>query len=214
MLFLRRVPSVAVLLALFLSVSPSAETAGATPAGDRSRVVNDDQEIVRLATATLAGLERHRARGDGYLSYIALRDVLASHVAADLGLDAADLQRAWRVVDYDHQQALLAGLTQLGVPYRRNTSNPGSGFDCSGLTLFAWGRTGLALPRQSGAQIKASSWRSESTARAGDLVQYPGHIMMWLGAGRAVLQSRNTGATVELAFVSGRRELRFGDPTG
>ena len=54
-----------------------------------------------------------------------------------------------------------------------------------------------------------------STAKAGDLVQYPGHVMMYLGVGDAIVHSVMTGRTVELDTISERRvnSVRFGDPT-
>jgi cell wall-associated NlpC family hydrolase len=110
--------------------------------------------------------------------------------------------------------ALLAAFTQLGVPYRRNTSKPGQGFDCSGLTTYAWGEAGFVLQRQSTAQIRASAARDEMSAQAGDLVQYPGHVMMWLGVDRSIIHAPYTGRNVEVDAVSARHRVRFGDPTG
>ncbi len=49
-------------------------------------------------------------------------------------------------------------------------------------------------------------------AQAGDLVYYPGHVMMYLGVGDAIVHSRNSGSTVEITFVTGGRSVRFGDP--
>ena len=88
---------------------------------------------------------------------------------------------AWRATDDVHQTALLTALTQLGVEYRSATSEPGVGFDCSGLMLYAWGEAGFTLTRQSGSQISEADARDEDTAKAGDLAQYPGHVMMYLG---------------------------------
>ena len=106
-------------------------------------------------------------------------------------------------------------LSQLGVPYRHNTSKPGVGFDCSGLTTYAWAQAGVTLPRQSGSQINMIAKRSLDTAQAGDIVYYPGHAMMWLGVDTAIVHAPYTGRTVEVDFVSkGHRSLRIGDPTG
>ncbi|MGO1056105.1 C40 family peptidase [Crossiella sp. CA198] len=41
---------------------------------------------------------------------------------------------------------MRAALTQLGVPYRWGASNPGRGFDCSGLTQWAYRQAGVAIP--------------------------------------------------------------------
>ena len=53
---------------------------------------------------------------------------------------------------------LLAGVaaaqSQMGVPYVAYQATPGVGFDCSGLTSYAWGQAGLYLPHQSRAQAK------------------------------------------------------------
>ena len=87
-----------------------------------------------------------------------------------LEIDAGQLHQAWLVADQPHQIALLSALTQLGVPYRRNASKAGVGFDCSGLTAFAWGQSGVELARQSGAQLRNARRSARSTtAQAGDL---------------------------------------------
>ncbi len=106
-------------------------------------------------------------------------------------------------------------MTQVGVPYRSNTSQENVGFDCSGLTTFAWARAGLSLTRQSSAQIREAASIDRTSAKAGDLVQYPGHVMMYLGVGDAIVHSVQTGRTVELDTISSRKSssVRFGDPT-
>jgi hypothetical protein len=141
-------------------------------------------------------------------------DRIADDIALRLMVDPARLKLAWHTADREHQMALLAAFTQLGVPYRRNTSKPGQGFDCSGLTTYAWGEAGFVLQRQSTAQIRASAARDEMSAQAGDLVQYPGHVMMWLGVDRTIIHAPYTGRNVEVDAVSARHRVRFGDPTG
>lgn len=141
---------------------------------------------------------------------------VAAEVAVRLELDPGVLQQAWAAADRPHQVALMAGLSQLGVRYRKNSSLPGEGFDCSGLTLFAWGQAGVALPRSSRAQIKFAAPRTRDTAQAGDLAYYPGHVMMWLGVDNAILHSPTWGRDVQVSFVAKRKAnwVRFGDPTG
>lgn len=142
-------------------------------------------------------------------------DALAVAVASKLGIDSAAVQAAWRAADGEHQVALVAALSQVGVPYRRNTSKPGVGFDCSGLTTYAWGQAGVSLYRQSGVQIRNAAKVTADSAQPGDLVYYPGHVMMWLGVGSAIVHSPFTGRNVEVSFVSKRRVSRvlYGDPT-
>jgi peptidoglycan DL-endopeptidase CwlO len=147
--------------------------------------------------------------------YVRLRDEAAGLAAADLGIPAAMLRDAWALTDIDKQTALLAALTQLGVPYRSHRSEPGVGFDCSGLTAYAWGVAGQELPRQSRSQINGALRVDRTAARAGDLMFYPGHVMMFLGTGDAMVHSPESGSEVEITFLSERHSnnVVFADPT-
>jgi len=147
-----------------------------------------------------------------FADYLAARNKAADAVAAEMGLDHAALRDAWARADLAHQKAVLAALAELGKPYRYATSDPAVGFDCSGLTAYAWARAGVAIPHQSGAQIRAAAPRDRATAMAGDIVQYPGHVMLYLGVDGAIVHAVNHQDDVELDFV--RRDVRFGDPTG
>lgn len=193
----------------------AAPTSSASIAGAAGRARQADT-IADQATESLRILQRFSETGSESLlaDFDRSRDLVAVSVAGRLGLDAAQLQRAWRSADLEHQTALIAALSQLGVMYRRNTSNPGVSFDCSGLTTWAWAQAGRELTRQSTAQIRAAAPRDPSTAQAGDLVQYPGHVMLWLGVDRAVVHAIQPGKPVSVDLISAKRNLRFGDPTG
>jgi cell wall-associated NlpC family hydrolase len=143
---------------------------------------------------------------------VALAD-LAAATAHELSVGTAALEAAWRRADSPHQTAVLTALTQLGVQYRSNTSEPFVGFDCSGLTSFAWREAGVQLSRQSGAQISEAEERTEETAMAGDLVQYPGHVMLYLGVPDTIVHASNPQNDVEL-WLLGDRSVNFGDPSG
>ena len=122
---------------------------------------------------------------------------------------------AWAVADRAHQIALLSALTQVGVPYHRNASKVGVGFDCSGLTAYAWGQSGVELAHHSTTQLRNAAARTIDTAQAGDLVYYPGHVMMWLGVDNLIVHAPYRGHPVEVGEISNRRVKRakFGDPT-
>lgn len=137
-------------------------------------------------------------------------------VAASIGIAPGTLHRAWLAADNPHQIALLSALTQVGVPYQRNSSKPGVAFDCSGLTSFAWSQAGVAIAHQSSSQIRAASPRDLLTAQAGDLVYYPGHVMMWLGVDNVIVHAVGHGRYVEVDTISSRRVSRakFGNPIG
>jgi cell wall-associated NlpC family hydrolase len=140
------------------------------------------------------------------------RRALADAVAPAAGVSADELDAVWARTPEPRLVAMYAALGQVGVPYRRNTSAPGRGFDCSGLTAYAWGEAGVGLVRQSGSQIRSSAGRSLEEARPGDLVWYPGHIMMYLGAGRAIVHAPQSGKRVEVKPAS--RISRIGSPLG
>ena len=143
-------------------------------------------------------------------NYIAARDAAADAVAVEMGLDSAALRDSWSRADMPHQTAVLAALTELGKPYRYATSDPARGFDCSGLTAYAWARAGVDIPHQSSAQIRAAAPRDQATAMAGDIVQYPGHVMLYLGVDDAIVHAANRRDDVELDVVG--RNVRFGSP--
>jgi cell wall-associated NlpC family hydrolase len=173
--------------------------------------------VTTSAKQALENHERWMATDDAsaYRSFVWFRTQTAQYAAIELGYSEAEMIEAWAAAPVGHQLAVLAAMTQVGVPYRRNTSQENVGFDCSGITTYAWARAGVQLVRQSSAQIQNAARIERSEAKAGDLVQYPGHVMMYLGVGDAVIHSVMTGRTVELDTISERRtnSVRFGDPS-
>ena len=104
--------------------------------------------------------------------------------------------------------AVAAAESQLGVPYVWAAESPGSGFDCSGLTEWAWGQAGVSLPHFSGAQMAATTPVPTSDLQPGDLLFYgpagSDHVAMYVSPG-TMIEAPYTGATVRLT------PLRFGD---
>jgi cell wall-associated NlpC family hydrolase len=93
---------------------------------------------------------------------------------------------------------------QLGVPYVYGGASR-SGFDCSGLTMYVYGRLGWSLPH--GATDQASRGRRVSLRHleVGDLVFYGGsgyysHVGIYAGQGR-VIDAPHTGAVVSYSPV-------------
>lgn len=136
-------------------------------------------------------------------------------VALESDADAGRLFVAWISADRAHQITLLSALTQVGVPYRRNASKVGVAFDCSGLTAYAWGQAGYDLAHQSRTQLRNAALRTADTAQAGDLVYYPGHVMLWLGVDNFIVHAKGRRQPVEVDRVSTRRlkRVKFADPT-
>jgi cell wall-associated NlpC family hydrolase len=102
------------------------------------------------------------------------------------------------------QVAINAAMSQIGVPYRYATSSPGVGFDCSGLTAYAWGQAGVGLPHQSAAQAGSLPRVPVEAAQPGDLIFYYSpisHVGIYLGGGQLV-HAPSTGKTVSVANVN------------
>ena len=152
---------------------------------------------------------------DAYDLYLDLADKLAVDVANFLGVDVEDLQYAWRTADVAHQRAIMAGLTQIGVPYKENATSESIAFDCSGFVQFAWSSAGYVLPHGSNSQYAYSRRVTLKNAQAGDLMWRPGHVSMYSGIDGAILQTARTGRSVELHNMDSRilGWTRFADPT-
>jgi cell wall-associated NlpC family hydrolase len=189
------------------AVTLGAGAASAAPAVSRVEAATSDQISVTAAAALAAvGTDQFTAR---------LGNV-ASAVAERLEVDSGRLFTAWAAANQPHQIALLSALTQVGVPYRRNASKVGVAFDCSGLTLWAWSQAGIEMAHHSSTQFRNAGSRTLATAQAGDLVFYPGHVMLWLGVDDYIVHAPQRGDPVEVGEISNRRVKRakFADPTG
>ena len=66
-------------------------------------------------------------------------------------------------------KAVTAALSQVGAAYATGAAGPDA-FDCSGLTMWALARAGIAAPHSSYAQYAMGSGVARSDIRRGDLV--------------------------------------------
>ena len=110
--------------------------------------------------------------------------------------------------------AVSAAMSQLGVPYRFAAEEPGVAFDCSGLTKWAWGRAGVGMPHQSGAQYGSFPHVSQSEVQPGDLVFYYspiGHVGIYIGNGQ-MIHAPHTGDVVKIATVHWNKVVGIARP--
>jgi cell wall-associated NlpC family hydrolase len=101
--------------------------------------------------------------------------------------------------------ALRAARIQLGKPYHFGADGP-AGFDCSGLTMWAFKRAGVTLPRASRSQAGIGRTVSWDELRPGDLVFYyspVSHVGIYAGDGK-MLNAPQTGDVVRYSTVSRR----------
>jgi cell wall-associated NlpC family hydrolase len=109
--------------------------------------------------------------------------------------------------------AVRYALQQLGVPYVWGAASPGQGFDCSGLTSWAYEMAGMGLPRHSSDQAIGAMVPPDQLM-PGDLVVWQGHVAMAIGNDMMV----EAGDPVQISPVrtgnSGMNFLGFFRPTG
>ncbi|MEO6955295.1 MAG: NlpC/P60 family protein [Antricoccus sp.] len=98
------------------------------------------------------------------------------------------------------QGAVSAALSRLGKPYVWAASGPNA-FDCSGLTMWAYGQVGISLPHSSSAQGGSGPSVSLSALQPGDLVFMPGHVGMYIGNGQ-VVHAPTEGDVVKVVALS------------
>jgi cell wall-associated NlpC family hydrolase len=102
------------------------------------------------------------------------------------------------------QQAVRLARKQLGVPYVYGGSSP-SGFDCSGLVSWVYGRLGIGLPHNAAALYGVGRRVPLGSMRPGDLVFFPGlgHVGMYIGHGR-MIHAPQSGRNVEIEALGSR----------
>ena len=114
-----------------------------------------------------------------------------------------------------------AAKSQLGVPYQFGASSPSHAFDCSGLTMYAYGKAGISLPHLAAGQATLGWWVSRNSLRPGDLLFFDTngsgkvtHCGIYLGNNEFVSAQSGGGKVMEASlgnsywsrtFVTARR---------
>jgi len=98
-------------------------------------------------------------------------------------------------------RAAQVAMQYLGVPYRWGGASP-SGFDCSGLAMYAYGKVGVSMAHYTGA-IWSAYPRVTGDLQVGDLVFFNGlgHMGIYIGNGMMV-HAPHTGDVVRVASIS------------
>ena len=116
-------------------------------------------------------------------------------VAMQSDADFLDLVEEWDDLPPYAMDAVLRAVEQLGNDYVYASSDPDVGFDCSGLVRYAW-ESVEDVPKTSRSQIRFAHDVEEP--RPGDVLYYPGHIMLYLGDG-VIIHAANSRTGVVLS---------------
>jgi cell wall-associated NlpC family hydrolase len=100
--------------------------------------------------------------------------------------------------------AVAAAKSQVGVRYIKYMSREGVGFDCSGLTAWAWGQAGVSIPHQSRQQFNTTARVPIAYIEPGDLIYFYSpitHVGIYIGGGMMV-DAPGPGRFVRYAAVT------------
>lgn len=104
------------------------------------------------------------------------------------------------------QEAAVAyAESQIGTPYVWGGASPQTGFDCSGLVVWAFGLAGVVVPPVANDQWRAEPHVAMSRLVPGDLVffgsgRYAEHVGIYVGNG-AMVDAPYTGADVRIDTI-------------
>ena len=99
--------------------------------------------------------------------------------------------------------AVTAAMSQRGVRYVFGGGSPATGFDCSGLTSWAWTQAGVLLPHNAAAQFALLPKVPIDQLQPGDLVFFGRdlhHVGLYIGNGQMV-HAPFGGRTVTVASI-------------
>jgi cell wall-associated NlpC family hydrolase len=101
------------------------------------------------------------------------------------------------------RKAATLAARMVGTRYRWGGESPDSGFDCSGLIRWSYGRFGIDLPHNAAALTAVGSPVSRGHLRTGDVLVFSGlgHAGLYLGGGWMV-HAPYTGKTVEVVNLA------------
>jgi cell wall-associated NlpC family hydrolase len=145
--------------------------------------------------ASLTAAERARVLAQGTPS----KPQVAAQVAQIAQLTTAPTS----AVSKGAGAAVQAALSQQGKPYVWGAAGPDA-YDCSGLTMWAWGQAGVSLPHQSEQQQNLGTPVDQSQLQPGDLVFFGSpayHVGMYIGNGMMV-HAPTSGDVVKVTSLS------------
>jgi peptidoglycan DL-endopeptidase CwlO len=109
------------------------------------------------------------------------------------------------------QKVVYWAMSQRGKPYAWGADGPNS-YDCSGLTMWAYGKVGVGLPHNASAQAGSVRHVSRANLEPGDLVFFGSsihHVGIYIGGGQYV-HAPSTGDVVKVSSLDSRSDFAGG----
>jgi cell wall-associated NlpC family hydrolase len=135
----------------------------------------DRQEYLDVVAAQRAALEQ--ARED------AAQDAPPADTTSDTGGYVPPVNGSAASV------AVQRAMSVIGTQYVWGSADPNVGFDCSGLTSWAWAQAGVYIPHSSAAQYSSLPHVPLGSVQPGDLIFYYSpisHVALYIGGGQIV----------------------------
>jgi peptidoglycan DL-endopeptidase CwlO len=171
-----------------------------------SKALQLRKEATSSQLAKVAALEKQAAQDKATVdhNYAAAKSLLDKLQAAARerlmsASRSSDVSTADVPVSGRAAAAVHFAMAQIGKPYVYGAAGP-SAYDCSGLTMAAWGAAGVGLPHSSSAQYGSGTHISESQLQPGDLVFYYSpisHVGMYIGNGM-IVNAENPSAGIRV----------------
>ena len=168
---------------------------------DARHAAQQAQELVASLAAQKASLDKQVAEQRSLLASLTLsqRQAVFDSAYGSGSLVAPNVPATGRA-----KAAVAAAKSVLGVPYLTAGASPSAGFDCSGLTMWAWAQAGVSLPHHSASQYGMGPHVPRDQLQPGDLVFFfspISHVGIYIGDGM-MIHAPTTGDVVKVAPIS------------
>jgi cell wall-associated NlpC family hydrolase len=175
----------------------------------------DRQQLLSSVEDEIAQLQAEERRHQAELAAQARARLAAQRLAAQQALETQD-QSTYTPVDLGDtvipvapppdgtraSQVIAIAMQYLGVPYVWGGASPSTGFDCSGLTTFAFAQIGVSLPHHAASQYNYGTPVSREDLQPADLVFFNGlgHMGMYIGGGQFI-HAPHSGDVVKISSI-------------
>jgi peptidoglycan DL-endopeptidase CwlO len=192
--------------------------------GQAQTALGDAAAARQSAEMTVASQQSTLAQETGHIASLVAQAAAAQAAAQHAAFEARVSQNKARQAPLPNVpasgaagRAVAAAESQIGVPSHWGEEDPGHGFDCSGLTQWAWGQAGVGIPRTAQAQYDAITHVSLGSIEPGDLLFWGYgtgdiyHVGMYVGGGD-IVAAPETGEDVQIQPIWGNDLVGAGRP--